>query len=178
MVSDYLNYFRQLAVSHKDLQHNPESETGDGPAGSMHFTKISALEVLSALPTAIGFPCMTLELYETETQSQIVSDIKLLTKGSFMIIDNPGSKSFLSEQICFEKTEKIILEILQKIWQDHYGSGVDECQAPFKFFEFDKIEITPVSKVFSGQSGYRVVFDFELQNTIDITQAPEAGTFL
>lgn len=178
MVADYISYFRNLAISHKDLQHNPDSETGDGPIGSMHFTKISPDQVLKALRAGIGFPCMTLELYDNELQSQNVADIKQLPKGSFMIVDNPASSFSADEEAVFVKTEKIVYDILKQIWQDHYGISADECNSPFKFFDYNNITITPVSKIFSGQSGYRVVFDFELQNTYDITEASEPGTFL
>lgn len=178
MVQDYINYFRSLAIFHKDLRHDPTSETGDGPIGSMHFTKISADFVLVALPKAMGFPAMTLELYVTEFESQNVADIKPKTKGSFMIIDNPASSSAEDEAAVFAKTERIVWDILKKIWQDHYGPGVNECETPFRFFEFNNLIITTEHKVFSGQSGYRVIFDFELQNTLNITEPPEAGTFL
>jgi hypothetical protein len=177
-VSEYINYFRELAVTHKDLQHNAASETGDGPSGSMHFTKISVEQVLAALNTAIGFPCLTLELYETTSESDIPQNIKLKPKGAFMVIDNPADGSFPEEQACYERTEKICWDLLKQIWQHHYAPGVDECQAPFSFFDFGKIDITPVGPVFAGQHGYRVVFDFELQNTIDLSSPPDEGTFL
>lgn len=178
MIADYINYFRQLAIAHKDLQHNPLSEGADGPAEGSHFTTVSVDEVLSALRSGIGFACLCLELYEIQTQSQSVEDIKLLPKGAFMVIDNPADISFAAITACRVKTEAIAFDLLKKIWQDHYAAGVDPCQAPFKFFDFDNITITPVGPIFSGQYGHRVVFDFELQQTVDITEAPAAGTFL
>lgn len=176
MVSSYISYFRSLAIAHKDLQHNPASETGDGPVGSMHFTKISSDEVLKALRTDIGFPCMTLELYETVLQSQVVSEIRQLPRGAFMIIDNPASASSADEEAVFARTEKIVYDILKQIWKDHYGAGA-LCETPFVFFGFNNINITPVSKIFSGQSGYYVTFEFD-QKTFDVTEPPENGTFL
>jgi hypothetical protein len=178
MIADYINYFRSLAVAHKDLLHNPLSEGADGPAEGSHFTTVSVDEVLSALRSGIGFACLCLELYEVQTQSQQVADIKLLPKGAFMVIDNPVDTSFESITVARIKTEQIVYDFLKKIWQDHYGEGVDPCLAPFKFFDFDNITITPVGPIFSGQYGHRVVFDFELQQTLDITEAPAAGTFL
>ena len=120
---------------------------------------------------------MTLELYETELQSQSVADIKPMPKGSFMIIDNPCQQPSAAEEDVFIKTERIVYDILKQIWQDHYGPQA-LCPEPFSFFDFNNLTITPVSKIFSGQSGYRVIFDFQLQNTFNITTPPEAGTFL
>lgn len=178
MVLDYINYFRNFAITHKDLQHNPDSETGDGPVGSMHFTKISSDQVLEALRTGIGFQCLCLELFEIETQSQMVADIKLRATGALMIVDNPESASFEAEQACFTKTEKTLFDLLKKIWQDMLGPNADECHTPFEFFDFDKLSITPVSRVFSGQCGHRLVFSFIPKNSINITEPPEDGTFI
>lgn len=177
-VSEYIDYFRELAISHKDLQHDPLSETGDGAIGSMHFTKISAEQVLSALRSAAGYPLLTLELYETESTSEQVADVKLKPRGALMVIDNPASSSFPDEEACYLKTEQIVWDILKQVWQHHYAPDVDACEAPFKFFDFANIAITPVGPVFGGQHGYRVIFDFELQNNIDLTEAPAEGTFL
>lgn len=177
MVSDYINYFRNLAISHKDLQHNPDSETGDGPIGSMHFTKISGQQVLTALRTGIGFPLLCLELYETELKAESVADIKLLPQGAFMIVDNPKSSSAADNQLCYENSERILFDLLKQIWQDHYGENAN-CDTPFKSFSFNNNNIQVVTNAFSGQHGYRYIFDFELQNIYDIMAPPEPGTFL
>lgn len=177
MTADYINYFRSLAVAHKDLLHDPLSEGADGPAGGSHFTTVSVDEVLSAFRSGIGFACLCLELYEIQTQSQSIEDIKLQPKGAFMVIDNPANTSFAEITACRVKTEAIVFDILKQIWQHHYAPGVDSCLAPFSFFDFNNITITPVGPIFSGQYGHRVVFDFELQNTVDITEAPADGTF-
>lgn len=177
MVRDYTDYFRQLAIRHKDLLHDPTSETGDGPIGSMHFTKTSADEVLVALRTGIGFPCLCLELYDTVIEAESIAAIQEDNTGAFMIVDNPVNKNFSSEQAVFEKTERICREILQQIWQDHYSANAG-CETPFDSFDFDKITITPVSRIFSGQSGFRVIFSFKPFNQLSLTDAPPAGTFL
>ena len=176
MVNEYINYFRSLAISHKDLQHDPASETDSAPAASKHFTRIAIDEVLSGLKSAVGFPCLTLELYQVDTQSNGIS-VNPMPSGAFMIIDHPASDSFADEQSTYEKTERIVYELLQKIWQDH-KPGSDICARPFSFFDFDKILIEPVGPVFNGEYGYRVTFNLELQKTIDITKPPAAGTFL
>lgn len=178
MVNEYINYFRSLAISHKDIQHDPNSDTGDMPTGEKHFTRISVEEVLTGLQDAVHFPLLSIELYEVRTKAEAIMDIKTLTSGAFMVIDDPVSALFADMQNCYAKSEQIVYDLLKKIWQDHYGPSRDMCTRPFRFFDFDKLAITPVGPVFSGQHGYRVEFNFQLQNTYDITRAPEAGTFL
>ena len=177
MVSEYISYFRSLAIDHTDIAHNPLSETDAAGASEKHFTRIAIEEVIGGLRSAVGFPCLALEIYETEIHSENPISLKSITQGAFMVIDHPATDSFADEQAVYEKTERIVFELLQKIWQDHYSSAAQMCDRPFSFFDFDKMTITPVGPLFTGEHGYRVTFSFELQKTVDITKPPAAGVF-
>ena len=177
-VSTYIDYFRQLAVMHKDIRHDPASEDGDGEVSAKKFTKFSSDEIIDGLSRSIGFPALCIELYESTSESQIVYDVCLKPRGSFMVIDKPADKSFSAEQACYEKTEEIILSLLQRMWQDHYKPGVDRCETPFREIDLAKLNIIPVGPLFSGVFGWRCEFDFEFQKTVDISTAPEEGTFI
>lgn len=176
-VNGYTDYFRQLAISHKYIRHNPAGETGDAEPGSVHFTKVSVEEILNDLGSKIGWPLLALELYDIETEAETPLDIRVKPKGAFMVVTHPASNTFAAQMECYELTEKIVTDILKQIWQQHYAPGAYGCSSPFREVDFNKIEITPVGPVFGGEYGYRVVFDFEFQQTIDLTQPPEEGTF-
>lgn len=177
-VGGYIDYFRQLAVRHHLLLHDPASENGDCEDGAMHFTKISVDQVLKALRSKIGFPCLTLELYEIETESQIVYEVRPHPRGAFMVVDHPAEDTFAAEQACYETCEAIVYDILKQVWQDHYGVQSDRCTTPFKDFSFDKLSITPVGPIFDKEHGYRVEFDFEFFSNVNFARPPADGTFL
>ena len=177
-VTGYNGYFRQLAVSHRKLKHDVESETGDCEPGAQKFCIISVVNVLNSLNSKIGFPCLTLELYETETESEITYDIRQKPRGAFMVVDYPESDSTADQENFYITTERIIYQILKQIWKHHYDSDVDRCDTPFKEFDFNKITITPVGPIFSRCYGWRVEFNFEFQNYIDLATPPEEGVFL
>jgi hypothetical protein len=177
-VEDYLNYFRQLAVSHKDLRHNVAGENGDCPPGSVRFTKISVDQVLKALNNKIGFPCLCVELYEIDTKAEIVYDVKEKPRGAFIVVDHPINDSPAAEEACYIKAERITREILQQIWKHHYDAGVDRCNTPFKDFDFNKLSIVPVGPLFTNEHGYRTEFDFSMRVDETLAQAPAEGTFL
>ena len=107
-VEGYINYFRFLASMHTDLRHEEDSEGGDGVPGTIHFTRIGVEEVLSALQSGMGWPCLTLELYEIDAAGQTIADIKLQPKGAFMILDNPYSGSNRDQEACFSNSEKLL----------------------------------------------------------------------
>ncbi|HYC27605.1 MAG TPA: hypothetical protein VEB42_02300 [Chitinophagaceae bacterium] len=175
----YIAYFRSLAVAHKDIQHNPESETGDAPIDSKKFCKWNAEEVVAGLRTTISFvpAALLIELYETNFQAQQAYDIKQKPKGAFTVLCKAANET-ADEERALTLAEKITYELLQKIWQDHHGETATLCNSPFKRFWFDRLEIIPVGPLFSDHCfGYRVEFEFEFQQTINIITAPEEGVF-
>lgn len=175
MVNDYIDYFRQLAISHKDIRHN---ESPQARPAQKKFTRVTVDEILKGLRTAVGFPCLVLELYQTDSGGDNATAVKLQPKGAFMIVDHARSDNFNHQQEIYAKTEKILLEIIQQIYQDH-RPGTGACARPFKKFGFNNLYIQPVGPIFSGlEYGFRCEFEFELQNQIDITQPPAAGTFV
>ena len=177
-VTRYINYFRGMAVSHNLMRHNVAGENGDCEPGAVRFTKISVDQVLKALKSKIGFPCLTLELFTIETNSEIVYNVRQRPRGAFMVIDHPADESFAAEEACYTTSLEIVFDILRKIWADHYVPGVNRCATPFKDFEFSKLEITPVGPIFNKEYGYRVEFDFDFSNVINLASPPADGVFI
>lgn len=173
----YVDYFRQLAVRHTALQHNPASETGDAPAGQMHFAKWNLNELVGSLRTKCSFPALLLELYETQTNSSIVYDIKQHAKGAITVLQHVKEGDIFGEEAAYALTETILYDILKQIWQDHYGPDSDRCQTPFYKFEFNSLDISSTGKILQNEMGWRVEFSFQFQNEINISQAPVAGAF-
>lgn len=176
-VTGYIDYFRQLAVKHKDLKHDPLTEQGKGKAGDKRFCTFGNNEVIQGLRTALSFPALMIELYDNNLSAETVYDIRQSPKGSFMIVDHAKENDPQDEERAYAVAEGIVYDFLKKIWQDHYGPGKDRCETPFKQFRWNGT-ITPTGKLFTNEYGYYVQFDFDFQNTIDIKVAPADGTFL
>lgn len=177
-VNGYIDYFRQLAVRHKDLKHDPQTEIGKGKPGDKHFCIFDNNEVIQGLGgKKISTPLLGAELYDNNLSNETVYDIRQSPTGAFMVIDLAKENDFADQERAYALCEGIIYEILQQIWQEHYGPGKDRCTTPFKQFRFNG-QITPTGKLFTNYYGYYVQFGFELQNTIDIKTPPAEGTFL
>lgn len=177
-VNSYVDYFRQLAVRHNLLRHNPDSETGDASASTMHFAKWNLNELIGSLRTKCSFPALLLELYETQANASIVYDIKLQAKGAITILQHVKEGDVRAEEPAYALTEKIMYDLLKQIWQDHYGENNSRCSSPFFKFDFNTLDITSTGKILQNEYGWRVEFSFQFQNAFDITVAPEAGIFL
>jgi len=177
-IPGYQQYFRTMAVQHKFLQHDPNSETKDSDIGKKHFARWSADEVLTGLRTKLGWPALLLELYEVIYSEQNKYDIKGNYHGAFSVLDKAKSTDYTSEIAAFAKAEQIVMDILQKIWQDHYGPDADACQTPFFSFDFNNLQIMPVGPLYDNNFGWRVEFKFVPQTVFDVTQPPAAGTFI
>lgn len=176
-VTGYINYFRQLAVTHNLLQHDPLTEQAKGAIKQKRFSIFGNNEVISGMRTQISFPALMIELYDNNLSSETVYDIRQSPKGSFMVLDHAKENDYYDEERAYAVAEGIVYDLLKKIWQDHYGVDKDRCTTPFKQFRWNG-SITPTGKLFTNEYGYYVQFDFDFQNTIDITTSPEPGTFL
>jgi hypothetical protein len=178
-VLDYVNYFRQIAVQHKDIRHNTTSEDGDAPIGSKKFMRTSVSEVLSSLPRDAGFPLMCLELYDNNLKSPNQVAIIGNYRGAFMVLEQVGNGKFSEQEQAYAKCESIVHEVLQKIWADHYGPSKTRCTTPFEEVDFNNIEIIFVSGVFNGtEYGVRCEFSFNFHQTNQIARVPTEGTFI
>ena len=176
-VSAYINYFRQLAVKHSLLQHDPQTETGKGDVKRKRFAIFGNNEVIDGLRNKVGFPALIAELYDNTSSAETHYDIRQKPKGAFMVIDHAKLNDFADEERAYAVSESIMYDILKKIWQDHYGPTAEQCSRPFKSFQWN-LEITPTGKLFDNEYGWYVQFNFDFQNTIDITQPPANGIFI
>lgn len=176
-VTAYVDYFRQLAVRHKDILHDPLTETGKGEIKRKRFCTFGNNEVINGLRTGISFPALIIELYDNNLSAESPYDIRQGSKGAFMVIDHAVENNFADEERAYATAEGIMYDILKQVWQDHYGPNADRCTTPFKQFKFT-CDITPTGKLFTNEYGWYVQFDFDLQNTIDIKEPPADGTFI
>lgn len=176
-VTAYVDYFRQLAVRHKDLLHDVLTEQGKGDMKRSAFATFGNNEIISGLRTKIGATALALELYDNHLSNETPYDIRQSPKGAFMVINHAIEGSFIDELRAYALTEGIMYDILKQVWQDHYGPTADQCTRPFKQFRYSG-EITPTGKLFTNYYGYYVQFDFDFQNTIDIKEPPADGTFI
>lgn len=177
-LSDYIDYFRQLAILQTDLQHNPAGETGDADTGSVHFARWTADEIITGLRTKVSFPALMLELYEVNTKSSHEWDIKNYYTGAFSIVCSALPGIFASEVQAFALSENIMRDILQHIWNDHYGDGVGRCAAPFEYFDFNNLNITFFGPILNNEFGYRCEFSFMFKRDLSFAQPPPAGSFI
>lgn len=176
----YVDYFRSLAVSHHMLQHNPLSELKDTPEPDKRFYKWDADEVIGGLRTELSFPALIIELYENQLSGASEADIRQRPSGAFTVIDHAKERNIPAQQAAYDKCEKIMMELLQQIWQDVYGTPNRKqslCAPPFKEFLFTNANINPTGLLFQSHYGWRVEFQFEFQNNPVISTAPAEGTF-
>lgn len=177
-VSGYIDYFRQLAVKHKDLLHDPATEDGNGSPGDCHFSRWNALDLVTGMRTSVGKTVLLLELYEQVLKSENVFNVQGGYMGAFTIVDEAKQNDPLEEERAYAFAEQIMLDILNKIWHDHYGDTKNLCTSPFKFFEMNSIEIIPVGPVLTNAYGWRVQFHFTFSQNTNITKPVSPGTFI
>ena len=136
--------------------------------------------MITGLRSSISFTpsALLLELYEVVTKSESPYDIKGDFKGAFTVLAHAEPEDIASEIAAFQLTESICYDLLAKIWQDHYADNAIRESTPFKYFDFANLIITPTSRLFDNEFGFRVEFGFEFRQTRNISTPPVAGTFI
>jgi hypothetical protein len=176
-IVNYQDYFRGLAVAHQLLKHDPSSETGDAAVGSKRFARWSVEELVSGLRTKVSFPALLLENYEVVTSENGKYDIKGKYMGAITVLAHATPGDFSSETAAFNTAETILYDILNEIWQHHYGKNKNRCDTPFAEFYFD-LNIVPVGPILDNEFGWRAEFMFKPRITFDVTTLPAEGTFI
>lgn len=168
-IAGYIDYFRKMAVYHPDIAHDINSEIADSDPAKKKFTRWNVEEVVTGLRSKLGWPALLLEAYETSSSAASVYDVRFRPRGAFTVLDKVKIGDFNDEERAYTLCEKIVRDILKKIWDHHYGKDVDRCATPFKEFRFEGLMITAVGPLFDNQFGYRVEFDFEFRDSISVT---------
>ena len=178
MLSDYQNYFRQLAISHKDIQHDPLSETGNAKPGTRRYAQYNTDEIIKGLSTAVSFPALLVENYEinTEGDDQVFPEYKFA--GAFNVFVTGDKNKSSSVNAALDKAEKIMFEILQRIHNEMYGEEVfGTCNVPFEDFDFTSLEMISFGPVLNSEYGWRCSFNFNPVKIFDITDEPKEGVW-
>lgn len=174
-ITTYTNYFRNLAVTHHLLQHNPASETGDGPIGSQRFARFGADEVLTGLQSSVTFPALLIENYETKFAAASAEFVGKRNFGAFSVFASANPQNASEVEAAFALTQQIMDDLLARLYADH--SEEDHCNFPLGNLDVNSLQVTPVGMVFTREYGYRCEFQFT-DNSNNITQPPAPGTFI
>ncbi len=177
-VESYINYFRQLAVKHKDLVHDIASESGNGAPGSCSFSRWNATDLVKGLRTSVANTCLLLEMYEETLKAEHAHNIQGDYMGAFSVVSEAKQNDALDEERAYAATETIMKQLLNKMWHDHFGKGKNLCTSPFKFLELNRAERVPIGPVLTNAYGWRFQFSFTLSNNHNITQDLPDNIFL
>lgn len=175
-ITKYVDYFRQLAVRHKDVRHDVLTEEGKGNTVNRGFGTFLNNDLITGLNYQLAANVILAELYDESGNGANIYDIRQQPKGAFMIICKGKENNFADMLRAYADAEKICYDILKQLYADH-APGTDACNRPFRSvnFSYDKI---PTGKLFTSYYGFYVQFDFEFSNSVNITTPPEEGTFI
>ncbi len=175
MIVTYIDYFEDIAVSHRDIRHVKGVDPG---AGKKRFATFTTEDVITRqLRTKVGWPALLLELYEWQLAGSNMYDAKTNYAGAFSVLDIVNASKMDDELRAYTITENIIQDIIQKMWSDHYGPNKDHCTSPFQYLNLES-NCVPIGPVFDNQFGWRYEFSFRPKLSRNLTQAPAAGVFI
>lgn len=144
-ISDYINYFEDIARQHKDIAHTDIEK---------HFFRMESAEIVNGLTSDVNWPIMVLEAYDISYRSKNTNNILKSHNGAFMILMKPDSEQdFDSIHEIWEKCEIIGSDIITRIYNDRFS-----VQEPVVRFDMNSVEAHPVATDIEGSYGYRFTF--------------------
>ncbi|MGJ3236406.1 hypothetical protein [Marivirga sp.] len=152
--STYTTAFRNLAIAHKDILHDPNSDKTNfarivlnrDPYLNSHA---EIREFLTAIESTLATPFMLLQSYVVDYVAKNRDNKRKVMQGAFIILDKVEEDNFNNQEEVFDKTERIGEELLG--WLDNYylenmGDGILEHSAN---------ENEKIGKILDGYYGTR-----------------------
>ena len=152
--STYTTAFRNLAIAHKEILHQPDSH-------ETHFARIvlnrdpylnshaEIREFLTALESKLATPFMLLQSYVVDYVGKNKDNKRKVIQGAFIILDKVEEDNFEQQEQIFDKTERIGEEILG--WMDnHYRENPTH-----GILEHSANENEKIAKILDGYYGTR-----------------------
>jgi hypothetical protein len=169
MLQDFIDYFRQLAVKNKDLKHDPAAEKNDAKPGTAHFATQTYMETLTGSNSRIGYPILLVNIPAADFKGEPYN-IDKNSQSALTVLARAGDKSEAAKNIALAKAEKIMYDILSKIYRDHYGKDAERCGTPLEYFQFDGLTLDNVGPLQDNCYGWVVEFHFKQHSQFNIAK--------
>lgn len=160
--TSYRNYFRNLAIRHKEILHDPASEEEGAPATNRHFIQFNTDDVVNALSTAFGAgPCLALHDYEWNVKDNGAYAFAHEYKGSLLVIKKAIANDPVDTAAVKDLTETIMADVQAQMRVDQYNiAGSDG--SPFKDIDWNKARTIPVGPMWDNCYGWYLEFSFSM----------------
>lgn len=171
-IKTYIEYFRQLAVSHHLIQHVVAAESqASTTKGECRFAVFEYDEVVTKLRSAIGDGyILFVEGYTFRGKDNEAGDYRSRHQGTFLICKKTQQMNAAQKEDNMALCEEIVFDIITKIIYDSTDDGT-ACGCPFKNITGNDFSAEPVLNIFEGRSGWVVNFNFEQDRISDMDPA-------
>lgn len=170
MVTEYLDFFKNLAVLHPSIQHDPAPVTLDSKPEKIRFGTFWEADIFAKTPpsgiTAEG-PCLTVHLLDgVLSDSSSHYDIRGKLSGGFVISERVTANDRAAEQAAYANCQEILFDFLVKLWKeatDFCGLGA---------IDMNSIQFFQVGPLWDNRFGWWCKFDYshplKLQDRPDV----------
>lgn len=159
LTTDYIAYFRTIAVKNKKIQHNPAAESKDGPKGECAFTVFNMDQVTRNLRTMLkDGPCLHLHLYDNNLRDNGAMDYRGDYSAGYLVTRKVKPNNTEDENMAYAECEQVAYEVIAYMQRDYQQNGT--C-GPLGIVEPGKIKMTAAGPLWDGRFGWWVEFPVE-----------------
>lgn len=170
MIIQYVNYFRNIAVKHKKINHQIGAETNSYfTKDNRHFAIFEHDEVINGLRSTIADGIVLfLHLYDGKGYENQADDYRVRNTGAFIIAEKAPihyqTRGNVAYNPGFDLPEVLhSYELCESIMWDIINRMIIDSRSPCHFFnylELSDFTIEPVSNLWDGRYGWYVQFQF------------------
>jgi hypothetical protein len=148
MYTELKDYFENIARSHVDIQHTDNEK---------HFFRIEAEEYLTKINTAVNYPFLSLESYDTNFNAGNNDNVAMTRQIAFMLVDNYKQGDYDEINRIYDAMEQIALDIINKINYDQKQNIKLVRDFSYNSVSMQSLPPNPVHKY----TGVRVTMSFD-----------------
>ncbi len=137
----YVQYFKTIAETHKDIGHTDQEK---------HFYRLNISEVQNTLRSIVPGKVFMLESYEGQLIDQRSDNVRDEQLCAFMILGHVPPGDFDQENIILGECKRIGFEVISKLYKDKKDNV-----AELRGFDIGSVHYMKVGPIFDNYFGYR-----------------------
>ena len=160
MIGAYKDYFRDCAIRHKKIKHDPASEGNGGVVAKRKFESFNMDEVAKSLRSSVGDGIVLfLHMYDWSPEDNGAFDTKAVYTGGFMVTMKAAVNNSGSEEIAYVETEQVAWDIIGKMYGD-FQTSEEKCMNALGMVNWNSIKVTSTGQLWDNRFGWWVEFNF------------------
>lgn len=150
--SEYINYFKTVAINNKVLAHDPVTHHT--------FYEIDIEDILNSMKLKNKYMSLLIESPEPRPADEKADNIRKLMPGAFVILQECKLNDIANRELILDNTQEVAEDIVSKLLNDTKKSKQNTLIQPRIVVDINSVKFQKVGPLLTHHFGWRVEFTF------------------